>query len=166
MIRDITPERVIAFRQSWDFPSNVTAHVCWTTLKNFFKFTRVMKWINEDQARDIPHVKFKDGNRTAGSSDKDYEAIRAKAYDSENPKLLVLLELMRHSGMALEDAVTFQTDSLRGDVLSYRRAKTNREAVVVLPGPAWNCLRPSRALSLFSIAPSDSNPRRAIGVGS
>ena len=44
-----------------------------------------------------------------------------------------VMELMRHSGMALVDATVFRSDSLEGDELTYRRVKTGREAVVVLP---------------------------------
>src|SRR5205807_5556600 len=121
------------FRQSWTTSNDLTRSVNWTMWKSFLKFARSMNWIAVNPVEDIKAPKVKAGCRTANFSDAEYERIRAKAYESSDPSLLPLLELMRHSGMALVDATVFRSDSLEGDELTYRRVKTGREAVVVLP---------------------------------
>jgi integrase/recombinase XerD len=139
LVADLTPEHVLAFRQSWK-TNDQSSHVDWTALKSFLRHCETMRWVEVSPAHRLKGPKVRDGNRTAHFTDDQCEAIRKAAFESDDPRLLPFAELLRHSGMALEDATKFDSAWLAGDVLSYRRAKSGRLAVVVLPQPVVELL--------------------------
>lgn len=132
VISDITPAQLAAWRNSWDYKSDLTAAASWTNVKTFFKFCKAHGWITSDPAAELRRPSVTKGNRTGTFSDEQYETILAAARG--NQRLESFLELLRWSAMALIDAVQFESQSIDpAGILRYTRIKTGTLATVPLP---------------------------------
>jgi integrase len=162
LISDLTQDKVDDFRATWKFGSDLTTANTWTRLKTFFDYCKNAKWIKEHPFDGRTRPTVQEGGRTTAFTDSQYKTIldtladqEAKTKQSGTPKtqfetekkladikrLLTLVELMRWGGLALHDAVNFKLTALSGDVLEYRRQKTNRKAKPILPGHVVDLLR-------------------------
>jgi integrase len=131
-ISEITPQHLTEWRNTWEYGSDLSASVGWTAVKSFFNFCKGQGWIAANPAEGVRRPAIKKGNRTAVFTDKQYEAILSAA--KGNQRLETFLELLRWSGMALIDAVEFDTKTLDAEgVLRYTRKKTSTLATVKLP---------------------------------
>ena len=143
-VSEITPEHLFNWQNSWKYPSDMTAYVSSGKVREFLRFCHRMTWIPSVPYFDRPSVE--PGNRTAIFTDAQYRVILAEARKDPDPKVVAFLELLRWSGMAIIDAVLFETSSVDvNGVLKYNRRKTKKKniepAVVVLPNRVLNLLR-------------------------
>jgi len=145
-IADFTPAHLTAWRSSWHFGSDLTGANRWSMVKGFFHFCEAQGWISDNPARKLKRMTVERGNRTAIFTDEQYRKIldAVPLYQPDNVpaatgkawqrRLLIFIELLRWSGMALVDGIQFQPDSVSADgVLRYRRQKTGELATVPLP---------------------------------
>jgi integrase len=151
-ISDLTLGLIESFRLSWKLGDR-TAAAEFRRLKQFFKYCVAHKWMDENPLAHSKSPEVKRGNRTGAFSDEEclkIEDTAQAAVDNakdleerqEAERLLAFLELLRWSGMALHDAVTFSPNNeprcyVDSDgVLTYVRRKTkkyNRTAIIQLP---------------------------------
>ncbi len=145
LISDLTPTVVDGFRGTWDFMDSTMGAV-FTRLKTFFRYCKDRgHWIKSNPLDGIARPTAQEGSRTTAFTDEQYtailsalaireqnlrasgtpkDALRTDKKINDNQRLQALIELMRWSGMALHDAVSFRLSSLTGDELRYRRQKT------------------------------------------
>jgi integrase len=147
-ISDLTPVLVEEFRNTWNFPSDLTHRNTFGDLKGFFNYCVSKRWLETHPMAGMRAIRVRRGNRTTAFSDQQYESIVAaiknrfpaeiknledqKQHDDTH-RLLAFVELMRWGGLALEDAVRFKLDSMKdnGEVL-YHRVKTGKPATPTL----------------------------------
>jgi len=96
--------------------------------------------------REIPRC-----HSTVPFTDAEYAAILAQVQKDGDTKLETFLELLRWSGMALVDATLFDTKFVVNGTLDYKRQKTGKRAIVVLP---------SRVVALLNKLPEGQPFRR------
>jgi site-specific recombinase XerD len=137
---DITPAHLMAWRNSWTC-GDLTAYIRWSgVVSAFFKFCVAQDWIKDSPARGLHRPKFKRGSRTGIFTDQQYAAILEASHGDR--LLETFLELLRWSGMAIVDAVQFQSTQIDSDgVLTYRRQKTSQLATIPLPEHVLALLR-------------------------
>lgn len=121
LLRDITTDMLHNWRATWKYPSDLTTATAVTHVRSFFKWLHEAGYLANNPALLFKRPKTKKGARTTAFSAEEYARILAAADDS---KLKTLVELMRWTGRALEDAVTYNPSSLTGDVMTYRRGKS------------------------------------------
>ncbi len=139
-VADITPAHLTAWRAAWNYGSDLTAAISWDGVKTFFKFCVGQGWITANPANGVRRPATAKGSRTATFTDEQYTAILSAA--KGNQRLETFLELLRWGGLALIDAVEFDTKWMDSEgVLRYTRRKTNTLATVKLPGHVIALLR-------------------------
>jgi hypothetical protein len=170
-VSDLTPELVEAFRNTWDFPSDLTQYNSFGDIKAFFNYCLMKRWISEHPMAGMKAPKKKKGSRTTAFSDQQYDSIVAaikSRFSARLPndqfkdledrqryeealRLLAFVELQRWGGLALGDAITFKLDSMKdtGEV-RYRRHKSGK-----LARPT---LQPHVVTLLKTIVPVDGYP--------
>jgi integrase/recombinase XerD len=143
-ISDLTPDLIEAFRNTWDFESDLTDFGAFGDLKRFFKYCLAKRWIENPPMASMKPPKVKRGNRTTAFSEGQYDSILVavknrypaeiktledqKRYDDTH-RILAFIELMRWGGLALGDAVRFKLDSMKDNgQITYYRTKTKRRA--------------------------------------
>jgi site-specific recombinase XerD len=140
LITELTTPMLMSWRAGWNYKSDMTMAQAWGEVKTFFKFCTTQGWLKMNPAAAIQRPRVKRGNRTATFSDEQYDAILAQAQGDQ--RLETFLELLRWSGMALIDAVTFDCKTVGDDgVLRYARQKTGTLATVTLPEKVLALLR-------------------------
>ena len=138
-IADITPIWLQKFYSSWDF-SNSTMQQRWALIKTFFSFLTDMEVLAKNPAEKIKPVSGDGLYKNLPLSPEQYTNI-AEATDDDR-RLFCFLELMRRTGMDLEDAIMFRVDSIDADgVLRYHRQKTGVEAIIPLEPETLALLR-------------------------
>lgn len=109
---DVRLEDLIAYRADWPtlYPSSQTRAMVQTRLRGFLRFCRDNKWTTE-----VPKLKAiaVDEVPTLPLSEKEY--VRLLAAAKATPKAHALIQLMRHSGLAIRDAVTLERDEILFD---------------------------------------------------
>jgi integrase len=103
-----------------------------------------------DGAKPEGHRQWKQSTRRRVWEEAEYAAILGQVQKDGDTKLETFLELLRWSGMALVDATLFDTKSVVNGTLDYKRQKTGKRAIVVLP---------SRVVALLNKLP-DGQPFR------
>ena len=131
-VLDITPTDLHDWRQTWTFGDS-TASVFVSSVKQFFKFCEAQNWLPASPAKHLKRPEIEQGSRTVPFTDGEYAAILAQVQKDGDTKLETFLELLRWSGMALVDATLFDSKSVVNGTLDYKRRKTGKRAIVVLP---------------------------------
>jgi integrase len=131
-VLDITPTDLHDWRQTWTFGDS-TAAVFVSSVKQFFKFCEAQNWVSASPAKHLKRLEIEQGSRTVPFTDAEYAAVQAQVQKDGDTKLETFLELLRWSGMALVDATLFDTKSVVNGTLDYKRRKTGKRAIVVLP---------------------------------
>ena len=149
-VLDITPTDLDDWRQTWTFGDS-TASVFVSSVKQFFKFCEAQNWLPASPAKHLKRPEIEQGSRTVPFTDAEYAAILAQVQKDGDAKLETFLELLRWSGMALVDATLFDTKSVVNGTLDYKRRKTGKRAIVVLP---------SRVVGLLNKLPEGQPFRR------
>jgi integrase len=162
-ISEVTPQHLTEWRGTWNYGSDLTAAIGWDAVKTFFKFCKGQGWIKLSPAEGVRRPSTAKGNRTATFSDAEYDKILGKA--KGNQRLETFLELLRWSGMALIDAVAFNTKTVDAEgVLRYTRQKTDTLATVPLQAHVVALLR-SIPLNVDN-APEQPFRRKGISIES
>jgi integrase len=130
-VLDITPTDLHDWRQTWTF-GNSTAAVFVRSVKQFFKFCEAQNWLPASRAKHLKrpeiskaHAPCRSRMRSTPRSSPGPEGWRLQAG--------TFLELLRWSGMALVDATLFDTKSVVNGTFDYKRQKTGKRVIVVLP---------------------------------
>jgi integrase/recombinase XerD len=143
-ISDLKPDLIEAFRNTWDFDSDLTDFGTFGDLKRFFSYCLAKRWIENHPMAGMRPPKVKRGSRTTAFSEPQYDSIIAtikshypaeiknledqKQHDDTH-RVLAFIELMRWGGLALGDAVRFKLDSMKNNgEVTYYRNKTKRRA--------------------------------------
>jgi integrase len=129
LISELTPVLVDAFRASWKM-NDLTTSKNFTKLNAFFDYcVNRAGWMEKNPLDGLNQPSVRDGNRTMAFSDEQYQTVLdtllKRPQTADNKRLETLVELMRWSGMAIHDAVSFNRSTLVGNELRYRRQKTN-----------------------------------------
>lgn len=148
LISELTKAKMDAFRATWNW-GDLTTSKAFTNLKAFFDYCKGESWIEANPLEGRPQPSVQEGARTAAFTDDQYQSILDTLTQRETDinkatetlRLRAIVELMRWGGLALHDAVNFKFSTLNGDVLRYRRQKTNREAKPILPTHVADLLR-------------------------
>src|SRR5450631_3413515 len=149
-VLDITPTDLHDWRQTWTFGDSTSA-VFVSSVKQFFKFCEAHTWVASSPAKHLKRPEVEQGSRTVPFTDAEYAAILGQVQKDGDTDLETLLELLRWSGMALVDATLFDTKSVVNGILDYKRRKTGKRAIVVLP---------SRVVALLNNLPEGHPFRR------
>ena len=142
-VAGLTREFLIEYQADWEqrYPSSNTRQMVQARLKNFLRFCFDSKWL--DRIPRLSPIKA-DEVPTLPLTDKEYDALlrRVPVSFPDSKKALrfrALIRLMRHSGLAIRDAVTLRRDELLHDAKSklYRvvtaRQKTGTHVSVPIP---------------------------------
>ncbi len=145
-ISQFTPALVSEFRAEWKV-STITSAKQTERLKSFFGFCSDMGWIktNPAAAMRLPVVNENDDVPVIPFRKREEERV-FKAL-GEDPRMLVLNQIMRYTGLAIADAVQLRPERLDGDHLKLRRTKTGAWVKVLLP--PW-LAKDLRGLSLYA----------------
>ena len=152
-IQEITPLFCQQWHDSWNGKySDYSRKQRWGTVRSFFGFLHGLGVIDTNPTARIQAAKASATFAHVPYTDDQYQRILDEAdwYVDERVKdgerevytlrTRLFLELLRHTGMDLSDAVMFQTslikaevvDRKRVQVLRYIRSKTDVEAIIVL----------------------------------
>ncbi|HKD84005.1 MAG TPA: tyrosine-type recombinase/integrase [Terriglobales bacterium] len=118
-VAGLTRELLIEYQSSWEnlYPSGNTRQSVQARLKNFLRFCFDSKWL--DRVPRLSPIKA-DEAPTLPLTDKEYaKLLDAVPVSFPNAKkalrVRALIRLMRHSGLAISDAVTLRRDELIHD---------------------------------------------------
>lgn len=155
---DIDKEALTEYRSTWEaqYPSSATRQQVQARVRRFLRFCHDAGWT--DRVPKLSPIKVNEPP-TMPLSKKEYtellEKIPAK-FDGEKAKRVrALVQLMRHSGLAIRDAVTLERNELVADAkkkltrVTTARQKTGTHISVPLP--------PDVALELTAVL--NGNPR-------
>lgn len=138
------------FRATWK-GADITIHKTQERVRAFFTFCVNIGWLDRSPAVGLSRIKV-NSKPTDYFTDAEFAKIidatylydqRAQHRDSDHAtRLRTLTLLMRHSGLAIGDAVTLERDRLSNDdSLFLYRAKTGVPVFVPLPHDVGNALR-------------------------
>jgi len=129
---EIALEDITEFRSDWDkqYPSSTTRQKVQERLRGFLRYCYEAKYI--DRIPKLSPIKV-DEPPTLPLEDEEYEkllkAIPETFTDSNKVKKVhALIQLMRHSGLAIRDAVTLERNEIQNDSKKkLHRIVTNRQ---------------------------------------
>lgn len=142
-VAGLTRELLIDYQATWDslYPSSNTKQMVQARLKNFLRFCYDNKWL--DRVPRLSPIKA-DEAPTLPLSDSEYGTLLAAiphtfTDTAKSKRVRALIQLMRHSGLAIRDACTLRKDELIHDTAKklYRvvtaRQKTGTHVSVPIP---------------------------------
>lgn len=145
---DVNIESLLEYRGTWKalYPSSATQQQVQTRLRRFLRFCFDNGWITK--LPKLSPIKV-DEPPTLPLSKEEYEALLAKIPEvfkdeSKIKRVRALIQLMRHSGLAIRDAVTLARAEIQHDKKKgwYRvttsRQKTGTHVSVLLPADVAN----------------------------
>jgi integrase len=134
---------LMAFRSTWEdlYESSTTRSKVQERLKAFFKDCADTYRLSHNPAKGLKAIKFNTPPTMPLSLDKEYPALLKATNEFRPPmchRLHALVQLMRWSGLALQDACCFERSNLRRDangvsLVKIRRAKTGVDVEVAIP---------------------------------
>jgi integrase len=130
---------------SWKW-SNSTMRQRWVLIRSFFAYLKEQGVIRENPAASIKPVAksriYLHGPYTDAQYTDILNAVRALEDSVYRTRLRTFIELLRHTGMDVGDAVVFRPEMVDADgVLRYIRTKTGIQAVIPLPPHMVELLR-------------------------
>ena len=144
-IRDITLAHLGAWRSEWTVKSAQARRSFQEKVRNFFKFCFAAGWITTDPSKSLSSIKVKNvAAAVRPFTNEEYERIIAAVdkttlTDANKARVKVCMQLQRHSGLSLVDAVCLAKDELIQDNAGFRvkcdRQKTGSHVNNVIP--AW-----------------------------
>jgi len=116
--KDIDLEMLVLFRETWDdlYPSSLTRQQVQTRLRRFLRFCHNGGWLER-----VPILSpiTADEPPTMPLSTAEYTKLLAeipkKFEGTKAARVRALVQLMRHSGLAIRDAVTLQRSEIKKD---------------------------------------------------
>lgn len=164
-VQGITRDLLTGFCATWEaaYPSSNTRAKVRERLRSFLRYCYEAKWLERIPA--LPKIKIEE-TPTLPLSDQEYKrllnSVHGQIPDQEQAdRVHALFQLMRHSGLAIRDALTLQRDEIQLDAAKrlYRivtsRQKTGTHVSVPIP--------PSVAKELLAV--KNSNPRYVFWSG-
>jgi integrase/recombinase XerD len=162
---DIDGELLIEYRATWNklYPSSQTRQQVQTRLRGFLSFCHAHSWLDR-----VPKLSAitADEPPTLPLSKSEYEKLLKeipKLFAAEKAaRVRALVQLMRHSGLAIRDAVTLERNELIHDRkknltrVTIKRQKTGTDVSVPLP--------PAVAAEVAAVL--NGNPRYVFWTGS
>ena len=140
---DVTKMHLMAFRSTWEdlYESSTTRSKVQERLKAFFKDCADTYRLSHNPAKGLKAIKFNTPPTMPLSLDKEYPALLKATNEFRPPmchRLHALVQLMRWSGLAFQDACCFERSNLRRDangvsLVKIRRAKTGVDVEVAIP---------------------------------
>ena len=141
-VTDISLERLTEYRGKWteQYPSSTTRQKVQERLKTFLRYCFDAQWLDR-----VPHLSaiHVDEPPTLPLTDQEYKTLLAQCSKEFQPvkakKIHALIQCMRHSGLAIRDAVPLERDEIQWDQKKkvYRvvtsRQKTGVHVSVPLP---------------------------------
>lgn len=129
---EIALEDLTEFRSEWEeqYPSSQTRQKVQERLRGFLRYCYEAKYI--DRIPKLSAIKV-DEPPTIPLDDKEYEKLlkaipEVFADEAKAKKVRALIQLMRHSGLAIRDAVTLERDEIQHDTKKkIHRIVTNRQ---------------------------------------
>lgn len=161
-IRDVTPLFCQQWHDSWNGRyAEDTRKQRWGTVRSFFAFLHGLGVIDSNPTAQIRAVKASGTFAHVPFTNEQYQKILDEAdwYVDDRVRIgerevycrrsHLFLELLRHTGMDISDAVMFQATMIRNEqidrksvpVLRYHRRKTHVEAVIVMDSKLTRELR-------------------------
>lgn len=172
-VSEITLEGLTEYRSNWEelYPSSATRQQVQTRLRGFLRYAYDARWIDR-----IPRLSAiqADGPPTLPFGAKEYQKILdtvPKAFDdtTKGKKVRAIVQLMRHSGLAIRDAVTLKRSELEWDQrkkihrVTTCRQKTGTHVSVPIPADVaaelLAVLNGNPAYFFGQLAPVKSNQR-------
>lgn len=140
--KDIDLEMLVLYRETWDdlYPSSLTRQQVQTRLRRFLRFCHNGGWLER-----VPTLSAITAEEppTMPLSTADYTKLLAeipkKFEGAKATRVRALVQLMRHSGLAIRDAVTLQRSEIKKDEkkklirVVTKRQKTGTHVSVPLP---------------------------------
>jgi integrase len=139
---DINLEMLVEYRATWEalYPSSATRQQVQTRLRRFLRFCHNANWLDRVPALSAISV---DEPPTMPLSAAEYTKLLAeipKKFDATKAaRVRALVQLMRHSGLAIRDAVTIRRSEIQTDAkkklvrVVTKRQKTGTHVSVPLP---------------------------------
>jgi integrase/recombinase XerD len=148
LLERVTLPHLSAFRATWRelYPASISQYLAQNRMQAFFRYATKAYRLPSNPAEDLSPVKFVRG-QTQPFTPEQYQHLLATLstmftsarhetrHTREN--LCTLIELMRHSGLAIQDAICLPRTSLQKDSTGYRivanRTKTGIGVSVPIP---------------------------------
>jgi len=139
---DLILEILVEYRATWEalYPSSATRQQVQTRLRRFLHFCHNANWL--DRVPTLSAISV-DEPPTMPLSSTEYTKLLAeipnKFDGTKTARVRALVQLMRHSGLAIRDAVTLQRSEIQTDAkkklvrVVTKRQKTGTHASVPLP---------------------------------
>jgi len=140
---EIGQDDLEAFRSGWPefYPSSFTRSRVQNRLREFLRYCYEAKWL--DRIPKLSAIKVEEPP-TLPLSDAEYNKLVKKIPEEfkdavKAKKLRALVQLMRHSGLAIRDAVTLEREELQWDAkkklhrIVTKRQKTGTHVSVLMP---------------------------------
>jgi integrase len=145
-IRDVTLPHLTAHRAEWEqnFKSKLSRRNNQGRLKEFFRYCRKSKWIDESPAEDLGSIKMKKNEQiktdpfSPGEMQRTFAAL-GSAFDSEYTARRVrsLILVQRYAGLSIEDGIILPRTGIIEEKSNYRiitdRKKTGAHIDNVIP---------------------------------
>jgi integrase len=132
-VQQVTTKWLQEWYQSgtWDKLALTTRTQRWNVIRALFRFLHEQGMIFTNPALPVRSARGNGYFNNVPYTDEQYSAMLKAAKD--NQRVYAFIELLRWSGMDLEDAIQFRLDMIDADgVLTYHRQKTGTEAVIPL----------------------------------
>jgi site-specific recombinase XerD len=100
-------------------------------LRSIFKYARSRKIVEQNPAAELGKIKVTP-KQVVPFTDKEIESI-FEAAKSKNKKAYALVLLMRYSGLRIGDATMLSLDKLKGNRLTLRTQKAQKDISILLP---------------------------------
>jgi integrase/recombinase XerD len=162
-ISDFDLDKLREFRATWP-NKNESARVKLGNLRAFFGFCSKSKWIQENYAVDLKPPKVVD-QKIEPLEPAEFQRI-LKGCDKvrkNRAKLKAFVLVLRYTGLRIRDVVTLRRDSIRGDRLFLRTAKTGTDVYCPLPPTVLSALAAVPKSGAYYFWSGESKPKSAVG---
>jgi len=164
-ISDLNIDNLRQFRATWP-NENESARVKLGNLRAFIGFCKKAKWIEENYAEDLKAAKVVDRKIVPLEHDEIVKILKACDKHSQKSRGLLLramILVLLYTGLRIRDVVTLRRDSVRGNRLFLRTAKTGVDVFCPLPPGAVTALGAIPAKNRWYFWNGASKPKSAVG---
>ena len=131
LLNQITPDHIKEWRGQWVLGAK-TREKQWERVRQFFQYAEDAAWIDVNPAAKIRgFAKSRDDLPVTALSESEVKVILAACGKDEFSRTFLMT--LRHSGMAIVDAIQLKPGRLTGESLQTYRTKTGVQVEVVLP---------------------------------